>query len=387
MPHIPNFISSQICSVILLTVTTLSVFSPVFAVDSSPATADIRGGYWLSWLAQNFPPSAISTSHFTHLFYAFLEPNNVTFELTITPNDDQWMRNFTSTIHAADPKIKTILSIGGGGSSVPTFSAMAANQTTRSAFIVSTISAARSYGFDGVDLDWEFPNSTDDMSHLSSLFKEWRQAIETESSSNPGRPPLGLSAAVSYASSFQSPPRSYPADAITKYVDFISPMCFDYFGKWTPSATGSHAQLFDKTSNFSTSYGVKSWIEAGVPPEKLVMGLPVYGRTWRLKDACQHGIGAPAEGVGPGNDGVMIYSDVLEFNSAKGATVVFDTESVSTYSFAGTTWIGYDGPSSIDIKVKFAKAHGLRGYFFWALGYEKNWTIAETGRLLSNLFI
>lgn len=115
------------------------------------------------------------------------------------------------------------------------------------------------------------------------------------------------------------------------------------------------------------------------------MGLPVYGRTWRLKNGCDHGIGAPAEGVGPGNDGVMIYSDVLDFNSANGATVVFDTESVSTYSFAGTTWIGYDGPSSIDEKVKFAKAHGLRGYFFWALGYDKNWTIAETGRFLNIL--
>uniref|UniRef100_A0A0A0LZ13 GH18 domain-containing protein n=1 Tax=Cucumis sativus TaxID=3659 RepID=A0A0A0LZ13_CUCSA len=385
MPHIHKFIPSHIYSLLLLTVAILSVFSPVLAGESSPETSDIRGGYWLSWLAQNFPPSAISTSHFTHLFYAFLEPNNVTFELIITPNDDQWMRNFTSTIHAVDSQIKTILSIGGGGSSVPIFSAMAATQTTRSAFIASTISNARFYGFDGLDLDWEFPNSTDDMSNLSLLFQEWRQAIETESSSNIGRAPLSLSAAVSYASSFQSPPRSYPADAITKFVDFVSPMCFDYFGKWTPSATGSQAQLFDKTSNLSTSYGVNSWIEAGVPPEKLVMGLPVYGRTWRLKNGCDHGIGAPAEGVGPGNDGVMIYSDVLDFNSANGATVVFDTESVSTYSFAGTTWIGYDGPSSIDEKVKFAKAHGLRGYFFWALGYDKNWTIAETGRFLNIL--
>lgn len=377
----PKFLPSQFCSVFLLSATGLFVFSSVFAVESFPATAEIRGGYWLSWKAQDFPPAAISTSYFTHLFYAFLEPNNVTFELTITPDDDKWMRNFTSTVHAADPRIKTILSMGGGGGgSAPIFAAMAANQTTRSVFISSAISTARSYGFDGIDLDWEFPNSTDEMLHLSSLFKEWRQAIETESCSTPGQTPLILSAAVSYASSFPSPARSYPADAITEYVDFISPMCFDYFGKWTPSATGSQAQLFDKTSNLSTSHGVASWIDAGVPPEKLVMGLPVYGRTWKLMNACQHGIGAPADGVGPGDEGFMIYSDVLDFNLANGASVVVDTETVSTYSFVGTTWIGFDGPSSIDLKVKYAKAHGLRGYFLWALSYEKTWTIAQAGR-------
>lgn len=82
-------------------------------------------------------------------------------------------------------------------------------------------------------------------------------------------------------------------------------MRYDYHGSWDTSVTGAHALLYNKASNVSTNYGILSWIEAGVPPEKLVMGLLPYGRTWELKDPNKHGIGDPAVGVGPTDDGVM----------------------------------------------------------------------------------
>nr|DAD27364.1 TPA_asm: hypothetical protein HUJ06_028832 [Nelumbo nucifera] len=146
------------------------------------------------------------------------------------------------------------------------------------------------------------------------------------------------------------------------------------------SATGSHALLYDSTSNISTSYGVQSWIDAGVPLSKLVMGLPMYGRTWKLKDPSANGIGAPAVGVGPsrpGDSGVLLYHEVVDFNAANGATEVFDEKTVSTYSYAGADWIGYDNATSIRYKVEFARAKNLGGYFFWALGYDKDWTLSK----------
>ncbi|MFS7935288.1 putative chitinase [Helianthus anomalus] len=77
------------------------------------------------------------------------------------------------------------------------------------------------------------------------------------------------------------------------------------------------------------------------------MGLPLYGRTWKLKNPSVHGIGAPAVGLGPGNEGAMLYSEVHEFNGQHNAKVVLDTQTVSYYSFAGTSWIGYDGVRSV----------------------------------------
>ncbi|CAL5328055.1 unnamed protein product [Camellia sinensis] len=57
-------------------------------------------------------------------------------------------------------------------------------------------------------------------------------------------------------------------------------MCYDYHGSWDTSAMGAQAALFDPNSNITTSYGLWSWIKAGLPPSKLIMGLPLYGRTW-----------------------------------------------------------------------------------------------------------
>jgi chitinase len=58
---------------------------------------------------------------------------------------------------------------------------------------------------------------------------------------------------------------------------------------------------------------------------------------------------------------------------------------VSFYSYAGTTWIGYDDVPSITTKVRFAKSLGLKGYFFWALGKDKDWTISRQGTSHSTL--
>ncbi|CAL5328059.1 unnamed protein product [Camellia sinensis] len=364
-------------------------FSPSpapYAPGPAPAHAlpsdGIKGGYWPSSIAERFPPSTIPTKYFTHLFYAFVLPDATSYQLFVTPLDDQWMGNFTATLHAQMPPAVAFLSIGGGNSNSSTFSNMASSHDTRAAFIKSTIDVARKYDFDGLDLDWEFPQNPQDMTRFSMLFYEWRTATNKESLAS-GKPRLLLSAAVYFASNFflAKIPRTYPGGAIKNFLDFVNPMCYDYHGSWDTSVTGAQALLFDKSSNVSTSYGISTWVENGVPPEKLVMGLPMYGRTWKLKDPNQNGIGAPANGTGPGYLGVMKYSDIVDFNLANNASVVFDEETVSTYSYAGTDWIGYDDMESISNKVNFARANGLGGYFFWAVGFDKNWTISEAASM------
>ncbi|KAJ6296201.1 hypothetical protein OIU78_024106 [Salix suchowensis] len=195
--------------------------------------------------------------------------------------------------------------------------------------------------------------------------------------------PLLLTAAVYYSVEIQwnEPYWKYPVESIAESLDWINAMCYDYHGSWDLSATGAPAALYDPTGNKSTSYGLTSWVNAGVPANKVVVGLPLYGRTWQLKDPKVNGIGsAPATAFGPGENGELIFSAVENFNRENGATVVYDANTVSTYSYAGTSWIGYDDSQSTTVKLEYARKHGLRGYFFWSLGFDSDWEISRQGK-------
>ena len=341
----------------------------------------IRAAYWPSF--GSFPPSAIDTSYFTHIYYAFLLPEPETYKLNITSLDLIRIPEFINSLRTRDPPVKTLLSIGGGGNDPKVFSKMATNSETRKVFIESTIEVARKYGFDGVDLDWEFPVNDEDMENLALLYKEWRRALNFDSISR-GKPRLLLTSAVYFASRFLfDEPRSYPGQVMGQYLDWVSPMCFDYHGSWE-NFTGLHSALYDPNSNISTVFGIKSWIESGIPAKKIVMGLPLYGRTWKLQDPSNNGVGAPAVGVGPG-EGVLVYYQIVDFNKKNNAVVTFDSQAVSFYSYAGESWIGYEDVASIRLKVRFARSLGLGGYFFWALGQDKEWTISRQGELVTVL--
>ncbi|KAG8367548.1 hypothetical protein BUALT_Bualt16G0083300 [Buddleja alternifolia] len=357
------------------------------AMASHSSSQAMKGAYFPSW-AQNFTPSSINTNLFTHIYYAFLTPNNVTFKFGIEHTQALLLVDFTSTLHAKNPPVKTLFSVGGAAEGTVLFSRLAADSWSRSNFIHSSIEVARKFGFDGVDLDWEFPQSSQDMVNLAFLLEEWRVEVEKEASAT-SRPPLLLSAAVYYSADvlFDGPPRAYPSASISKNLDWINVMAYDYHGGWDPSATGAQAALFDPTSNVSTSYGLGSWIRSGVPRSKLIMGLPLYGRTWQLKDPTLHGIGAPAIDVGPGPDGtgVLTFAEVVKFNKDNKSKVVYDLTTVSVYSVAGTIWIGYDDTTSVTVKIGYAQRLGLRGYFFWAVNGDYKWKISKRASHLWSL--
>ncbi|KDP38640.1 hypothetical protein JCGZ_03993 [Jatropha curcas] len=337
----------------------------------------IKGAYWPSW-SENFPPSSIDTTLFTHIYYAFLSPSNVTLKFEIPDSTGKRLLNFTTVLHHKNPPVKTLISIAGGGADPQLFARIASQARSREVFINSAIQVARKFGFDGLDLDWEFPKDPKEMQDLGLLFKEWRYAIQNEAKST-NRPALLLTAAVYFSVEFlwAETYRKFPVASMKENLDWINAMCYDYHGSWDTSATGAQAALYDSKSNISTSYGLKSWLGAGMPRHKVVMGLPLYGRTWKLKDPKINGIRAPAVGVGPGEDGVLTFSQVEKFNKENSATVVYDLETVSTYSYAGSSWIGYDDTLSTTTKIGFAQALGLRGYFFWALSYDKEWKISR----------
>ncbi|KAM3704065.1 hypothetical protein ACJW31_04G147300 [Castanea mollissima] len=342
--------------------------------------AVFRGGYWRSSEVEKFPPKSISKTWFTHLFYATVAIDPETYKIRLSDIDQTWMGRFTSVI-SNNSDVKCMLSIGGDTeASRAAFSKMVSTSAGRKRFIEDSIKVARQNGFHGLDLYWKYPASETefDMQNLGLLFEAWRRGLIDDSSAT-GKPQLLLSTIAYFAPKFFPPndKKAYPFEAIKDNVDFVNLVCYDYHGNQDFEATAEHALLYDQPGKKSTDYGILSWInDARVPQGKMVIGLPLYGRTWTLKDPNKNWIGAPAAGV-MSNGSVMDYSDIMIFNKDHHATVVDDENTVSTYSYAGQDWIGYDSEYSIKKKVQYAKNHALGGYFFWALDMDKDHALPE----------
>ncbi|CAH9110484.1 unnamed protein product [Cuscuta europaea] len=338
----------------------------------------VKGVYWPSWSETTFPPSAIDTTLFTHVYYAFLVPNSVTFRFDVDNSTAHQLRRFTSALRSKAKPAKTLFSVGGAGADANIFARMASSTSTRKIFIDSSIHVARTFGFDGIDLDWQMPQNPKEMDDLGLLLADWRAAVRKEAF--PAEPQLLLTAATYFSADFflAEQYRAYPVAAINENLDWINAMCYDYHGSWDTTATGAHTALFDPKSNISTSYGLRQWIKAGIMESKLAVGLALYGKTWTL-DPSSYGIGAPAVDVGPGS-GTLTFNEIQRYNTKNNATVVYDNATVSVYSAAGTSWIGYDDPTSISEKVKYAKELNLRGYYFWAAGGDYKWMISKQAK-------
>ncbi|CAL4178298.1 unnamed protein product, partial [Meganyctiphanes norvegica] len=153
----------------------------------------------------------------------------------------------------------------------------------------------------------------------------------------------------------------YDVPSISKHVDLIHVMAYDYHGAWAPT-THHNAPLYQHHTDFNeyltVDYSIHYWLSKGAPADKLILGLPMYGRCWTLDDYLyHHGIGAPGtpgpSGPNSATPGLLFYSEICkdQKNHQGDWTIVNDEEMEVPYGYRNKVWCGYDHEESIANKA------------------------------------
>ncbi|QNI30891.1 glycoside hydrolase family 18 protein [Alloacidobacterium dinghuense] len=291
------------------------------------------------------------------------------------------------------PNLKVLISLAGADG----FSAAASTAAGRQAMVsncidlfvkgnlATGISAAGV--FDGIDIDWEFPSAADTV-NATLLLQEFRKQLDALGKANHKHYLLTM-----FGPAGQQNFSNIQLAEVARQLDFFNVQGYDFHGTWETS-TNHASPLFDdkqdpdSSENFYIDYTIRSYLQAGVPGEKLVLGIPTYARGWTGVPSTGHGLYQTSTGPAPfpssdylQTPGVITY---LTLTGLTGYTRHYDYRRIAVWLYdPGTqTFWSYDDPVTVWLKTAYVRTRvrgGLGGAFVWALkDDDANGTIVKT---------
>ncbi|MFC9593310.1 glycosyl hydrolase family 18 protein [Streptomyces sp. NPDC056944] len=353
-----------------------------------PLPNAVKMGYFTNWgvYGRNYHVKNIvtsgSASKITHINYAF---GNVTggkctigdayadYDKAYTADQsvdgvadtwDQPLRgNFNQLrkLKKAYPNIKILWSFGGwtwsGG-----FGQAVQNPTAFAQSCYDLVEDPRwADVFDGIDLDWEYPNACGlscDTSGAAS-FKNMMQAMRAKFGAN-----NLVTAAVTADASAGGKIDAADYAGAAQYMNWFNVMTYDFFGAWAAQGpTAPHSPLTSYTgipqAGFNSAEAIAKFKAKGVPANKLLLGIGFYGRGWTGVTQSAPGGTATGPAQGTYEQGIEDYKVLKNSCPANG------TVAGTAYAHCGTNWWSYDTPATVNSKMSWAKNQGLGGAFFW----------------------
>ncbi|GAA1526025.1 glycoside hydrolase family 18 chitinase [Streptomyces albidochromogenes] len=215
--------------------------------------------------------------------------------------------------------------------------------------------------FDGIDLDWEYPNACGLSCDTSgpAAFKNMMQAMRGKFGTN-----NLVTAAITADASAGGKIDATDYAGAAAYSDWYNVMTYDFFGAWAAKGpTAPHSPLTSYAgipqAGFNSADAIAKLKAQGVPAKKLLLGIGFYGRGWTGVTQKEPGGTATGAAAGTYESGIEDYK-VLKSKCPANGTVAG-----TAYAHCGTDWWSYDTPATIGTKMTWAKGQGLGGAFFW----------------------
>lgn len=366
--------------VVMPTATPAPTATPTAAPSATPAPVLTSGtkviGYYAAWAAYSgFTPDKVDAAKLTHINYAFA---NIGSDLKITlgyPDVDPGNIAKLNALKQVNPNLKTIISVGGWDWS-GRFSDTALTDASRAAFADSCVAFIVKYGFDGIDIDWEYPvagglstnvKRPEDKTNFTLLMQKLREKLDAR----------GIIDGKHYILSFAGAESSWYTNNIElgkleQYADYANVMTYDIHGSWD-TYTDFNAPLYNNSDvsgqdKASVDSGITTWLNCGFPASKIIMGIPFYGYIFKAVTNSNHGLYQSYSG----SSSISYANIAANYLNASGYVRYFHTQSMVPWLFNGSTFITYDDEQSIGYKTQYIRSKGLGGAMIWELSQDPN---------------
>lgn len=352
----------------------------------------------------------------THIVYGYAKLDENEYKVRSLDPDldtDSGKGNYkaVTALKKRYPGLHVLISVGGwadGDKETEKYLALLRDGNHRGTFVSSARAFVQKYGFDGIDLAWQFPWQK--VNHESKLHSIWHKVKKTFGYAKGSKDEqseehkAGFTALVKQLKLAMRPdgylvtasvlPRTnytlyYDLPEISPYLDAIHLHAFDFL---TPEKQVSKnvadypAPLYataDRHAAFSVDHMVTWFLNHSAPANKLVLGIPTYGRSWELEDEENPSSGVPpleadgagAEGHLTHEKGLLSYPEICSLSQnpnnhgAKGLLkkVIDPTKKLGIYSFRNEDkdreglWVGFEDPDTTANKASYARSKGLGG--------------------------
>ncbi|KAG9571281.1 glycoside hydrolase family 18 protein, partial [Aureobasidium melanogenum] len=337
-------------------------------------------GYYESWAdtlaCHRVAPTDLPLDALTHVNYAFayIDPGSLQI-VTMDAATEASLFSDTANLKIVKPDLKVFVSVGGwsfsdnGTATQPVYGDIAADSGKRQKFANNVVQFMRQYGFDGIDIDWEYPGAPDrggkkqDTANYVLLMQTLKQTFDASGGD------FGLS--------FTTPSsywylRWFDLPGLLKYADWTNLMTYDLHGIWD-SSDPIGAIVQGHTNLTEIKLAAELFWRVNIPPSKIVMGFGFYGRSFTLASSSCTTPGCAFSGASnPGpctqTGGYLAYYELESvLNNNPSIKPIHDEDAAVMYFvWNNNQWISYDNAATYKQKVDWANSVGLGGAMIWA---------------------